>query len=270
MNILTNISRNVFILFIASFIVLFVAAVMPAGANLSGEQRNDAEQQASGTGQEHGAMPGMDMGEDQRTTLEAGRSANEAMADHDMRMSAHMVMTDLRTRSAADSQRAAQIVETLKKSIAKYQDYKAALGDGFRIFMPNLPQPLYHFTNYGNGYQAEYRFNPEQPTSLLYKKSGDGYALIGAMYTAPRNSTEAQLDERVPLSVARWHEHVNLCMAPKGTPANEVDWKKFGFIGSIATQDACQQADGRWFPVIFNWMVHVYPFETDPGKVWAH
>ena len=270
MNILTNISRNVFILFIALFIVLFVAAVMPAGTNLSGEQQNDAQRQASGTGQEHGGMPGMDMGQDQRTSLEAGRSANEAMDEHDMRMSAHMVMTDLRPRNAADEQRAAQIVETLKKSIAKYQDYKLAVADGYRIFLPNLPQPLYHFTNYGNGYQAEYRFNPEQPTSLLYKKSGDGYVRIGAMYTAPRSSTEGQLDERVPLSVARWHEHVNFCMPPKGTPVGEVDWKKFGFIGSIATQDACQQADGRWYPVMFNWMVHVYPFETDPSKVWAH
>ena len=83
------------------------------------------------------------------------------MADHDMRMSAHMVMTDLRPRNAADEQRAAQFVETLKKSIAKYRDYKVALADGFRIFMPNLPQPLYHFTNYGYGYQAEFRFNPE-------------------------------------------------------------------------------------------------------------
>ena len=90
------------------------------------------------------------------------------------------------------------------------------------------------------------------------------------MYTAPKNSTERQLDERVPLSVARWHEHVNFCMPPKGTPAGQVNWKEFGFVGSIATQDACEQAGGRWFPQMFNWMVHVYPFETDPSKVWAH
>jgi hypothetical protein len=265
-----NIFRNISLLFIALLMPLFMVAAMLTASNLSGQQQNEAQQQASGTGQEQGAMPGMQMGEDQRTTLDAARTANEAMADHDMRMSAHMVMTDLRPRNQADGQRAAEIVGTLKKSIAKYRDYKVALADGFRIFMPNLPQPLYHFTNYGYAYQAEYRFNPEQPTSLLYKKSGEGYVLMGAMYTAPRNSTEAQLDERVPLSVARWHEHVNFCMPPKGTPPTQVDWRKFGFIGSIATQDSCQRADGRWYPVMFNWMVHVYPFETDPGKVWAH
>ena len=73
----------------------------------------------------------------------------------------------------------------------------------------------------------------------------------------------------MPLSVARWHKHVNLCMPQKDTPVPDVDWKKFGFTGSIATQDACEQAGGRWFSQIFNWMIHVYPFETDTSRVWA-
>jgi hypothetical protein len=50
----------------------------------------------------------------------------------------------------------------------------------------------------------------------------------------------------------------------------QVDLKEFGFRGSIATEEACEQAGGRWFPQIFGWMVHVYPYETDPAKVWAH
>jgi hypothetical protein len=49
-----------------------------------------------------------------------------------------------------------------------------------------------------------------------------------------------------------------------------VNLKEFGFRGSIATQEACEQAGGRWFPQIFNWMVHVYPYESDPSKIWAH
>jgi hypothetical protein len=40
--------------------------------------------------------------------------------------------------------------------------------------------------------------------------------------------------------------------------------------GSIATADACDAAGGRWLPLVFNWMVHVYPFETDAAKIWAH
>jgi len=230
------------------------------------------EQPPSTTPRTQNAMPGMDMGDvrgDAEQTREAAKSVNDSMADHDMHMGAHMFMTDLRPPNSADAQRAAQIVEALRKSIPRYRDYKMALADGFRIFMPNLPQPLYHFTNYGYGYEAEFHFNPEEPTSLLYKKTSDGYELVGAMYTAPRNSTDDQLNARVPLSVARWHKHVNLCLPQKGTPIEDVDWQKFGSEGSIATEEVCEQSGGRWFPQVFNWMVHVYPYATDPNKVWA-
>jgi len=30
-----------------------------------------------------------------------------------------------------------------------------------------------------------------------------------------------------------------------------------------------QQAGGTFKPVIYNWMLHVWPLETDPSKVWA-
>jgi hypothetical protein len=70
--------------------------------------------------------------------------------------------------------------------------------------------------------------------------------------------------------VARWHKHVNLCLPQKGTPVQDVNWQKFGAEGSIATQDACEQAAGRWLPQVFNWMVHVYPYEAEPTRVWAH
>jgi hypothetical protein len=119
--------------------------------------------------------------------------------------------------------------------------------------------------------EAQFTFNPAHPTSLLYKKVGDGYELEGAMYTAPRRLDEDQLNQRVPLSIARWHEHVNLCWPPKGASGvKQANWKEFGLRGSIATQDACEAASGRWIPIIFSWMVHVYPFETDPAKIWAH
>ncbi len=260
-------------------LVLLAAAAMgivaSTGAQQSRQSTGEMQQmqddmRAMGLG---GRRQGRGQGADKnnaRNNIDAAMSANEAMSSHDMNMGPHMFLTALQPRNAADEQRAARIVVTLRESIAKYKDYNVALADGFRIFLPNLPQPLYHFTNYGYGYEAEFNFNPAQPTSLLYTKTPGGYRLIGAMYTAPRDSTSEQLNERVPLSVARWHKHVNLCMPPRGTPASQTNWKQFGFAGSIATQDACQQAGGRWFPRIFNWMVHVYPYETDPNKVWAH
>jgi hypothetical protein len=149
-------------------------------------------------------------------------------------------------------------------------DYHAALADGFKIFLPNIKQGIYHFTNYRYGSEAASSFNPEHPTSLLYEKHGDDYKLVGVMYTAPKSFTEDQLDERIPLSFAQWHEHVNFCTAPFG------HWReswgphpRFGFMGSIHTQEACDAAGGNFHPVVLNWMVHVYPFEKDQASIWS-
>lgn len=217
-------------------------------------------------------MAGMDMSHTDGGEVDsaASSSADREMSDMHMEMGPHMHMTDLRPANAADETRARQLVATLRQSIEKYRDYHVALADGFRIFLPNVPQPQYHFTNYANAMKAQFVFDPTRPTSLLYKKTADGYELVGAMYTAPKTYTEDQLNERVPLSVARWHEHVNFCTPPRGTPMQDTDWTKFGLRGSIATQDACDQAGGVWHPIVFNWMVHVYPYETDATKIFAH
>jgi len=44
---------------------------------------------------------------------------------------------------------------------------------------------------------------------------------------------------------------------------------QFGLRGSITTQEACDAAGGTFHPVIFNWMVHVYPFEKDQASIWS-
>ncbi len=44
---------------------------------------------------------------------------------------------------------------------------------------------------------------------------------------------------------------------------------KFGLKGSITTQEACDAAGGTFRPVIFNWMVHVYPFEKNAANIWS-
>ena len=95
------------------------------------------------------------------------------------------------------------MVEAARKVAEKYTDYKTALADGFRIFLPNLPQKQYHFTNYRYAAEAGRYFNPDHPTSLLYEKQGEGYKLIGVMYTAPKNFSEDELNQRIPLSIAQ-------------------------------------------------------------------
>ena len=187
-----------------------------------------------------------------------------------MDMGPHMKMTALRQPKPGDNARAQKVAEGARKAAEKYKDYHDALADGFKIFLPKIPQKIYHFTNYGYGMEAAFHFNPEHPTSLLYEKHGEDYTLIGVMYTAPKRFTEAQLDERIPLSVAQWHEHVNFCVPPADQRSEMLQpHPKFGLRGSITTPAACEAAGGTFRPVIFNWMVHVYPFEKDQASIWS-
>jgi hypothetical protein len=228
----------------------------------------DLSEQAQDVGQamDHSKIPGMsmDMGDEKAT---------EAAATHDMAHmhhgdNPHMHMTASRSQTAADVQRANEIVKELRAGIEKYRDYHVALDEGYKIFLPNLPQPEYHFTNYGHGFLEAFTFDPARPTSLLYKKTTDGYELVGAMYTMPKRASEEQLNERVPLSVATWHLHTNLCMPPRDQ-RKTADYTKFGLHGSITSQEACDTAGGKFRPVVFGWMVHVYPYEDSTDKIFA-
>jgi len=257
------------ILFGALFLVSVLLAAIPghhapAAAGQEAQQSSGSQSQDSQP-MDHTQMSGMDMDD---------AKANEAHAVHDMtrgRLDAHnlhMHMTAMRPQTPEDAARANEIVAQLRSGIEKYKDYHVALNDGYKIFLPNLPQPEYHFTNYWNGFLEAFSFDPARPTSLPYQKTSDGYQLVGAMYAMPKRATEEQLNARVPLSMAMWHLHTNLCLPQKGQFRN-VDWTKFGLTGSIATQEACDAANGRFQPVIFGWMVHVYPYEDSLDKVFA-
>jgi hypothetical protein len=186
-------------------------------------------------------------------------------------MAGHMYMTPPRALRAGDQQKADAIVAAAKEAMAPYQDYRKALADGYTIFLPNVPQPIYHFTKREYGFAAAFRFDPSKPTSLLYKKTADGgYKLVGAMYTDQVRASEDELNERIPLSIARWHQHINFCKAPKGQEAAYFGPDaKFGLRGSITTREACDAAGGEFRPHLFGWMVHVYPYEADAQKIWS-
>ena len=186
-------------------------------------------------------------------------------------MAGHMYMTTLRPPKPGDQQKADAIIAAAKTAMAPYQDYRKALADGYKIFLPDVPQPQYHFTKDEYGIAAAFRFDPLKPTSLLYTKTPDGgYKLVGAMYTDRVAATEDELNDRVPLSIARWHQHINFCTAPEGKKDQYFGPDaKFGLEGSITTKEACDAAGGVFRPHLFGWMVHVYPNETDPKKVWS-
>jgi hypothetical protein len=269
--------------------ILIFSAGLLFSVVLAGAQNSQSNTQSSG--QQSGSsqsMPGMDMPGTSSHDMsnmkdmpmgnekdsDASTGAMHSMEGH-MDMGPHMKMTALRKPKPGDAERAQKIADQARKVSEQYLDYHTALNDGFKIFLPHVPQKVYHFTNRRYAMEAEWNFNPDHPSSLLYEKQGDGYKLVGVMYTAPRRLDEDQLDERIPLSFAQWHEHVNFCRAPADMPFAEKMQKSFGpnalfgFKGSIHTQEACDAAGGRFIPVVLNWMVHIYPFEKDPAAIWS-
>jgi len=194
-------------------------------------------------------------------SMAAARVAHESMEQAMPMASAHMRMTPSRVATAADSSRATQEVKVLSAAIANYGDYRVAEADGYRPFLPNVPQKVYHFTNRPRALLATVHFDPAKPTSLLYRKTASGYELVGAMYTAPRSASLEELNRRFPLGIAPWHEHTNICIPRRAELFRAAEQRGgkplFGPAGSITTAAACTAAGGRFFPVLFGWMVHV-------------
>jgi hypothetical protein len=185
-------------------------------------------------------------------------------------MGAHMHMTALRKPQPGDAAKAKAVADAARDALEHYRDYHVALNEGYRIFLPNVPQKMYHFTNYEYAMGEAFRFDASKPTSLLYEKHGSDYKLIGAMYTAPARFSEEVLNDRIPLSVAQWHLHVNMCRPPQGRGIEMLGKNpRFGLNGSISTRQECEAAGGTFMPHVFGWMVHVYPWEKTPDEIWS-
>jgi hypothetical protein len=204
------------------------------------------------------------------------------MADHamsgpmDENMMRHMRLTPLRTPTHGDSVRATRVVAELKQAIAKYQDTAAAVADGYKMFLPGVKnQRVYHFTNNGRALLAAFHFDASKPTSILYKRGPDDKLhLVGAMYTVPKSASLDRLDDRVPLSIARWHEHVNWCIPKKGDAGRWIEQKGgkpvFGPESPIATKAECDAANGDFHPNVFGWMIHANVYEgSDLASIFA-
>jgi hypothetical protein len=198
------------------------------------------------------------------------------MSEMDMgAMAAHMETTPHRAPTLVDSIRASGIVTELRSAIARYRDVNAAEADGFRMFAPQLKnQRVYHFTKNLWALENQFRFNPGKPTSLLYRKDAAGnLVLVGAMYTAPKRYSPADLDKRIPISIAEWHKHVNWCLPPRKEDARWAEIRNgrpvFGPLG-VATQAECNATGGRFMKEVFGWMVHANVFASDdPREIWG-
>ena len=186
-------------------------------------------------------------------------------------MANHMCITPMRPPQPGDQERARQVVAQVRAAIEKYKDYKNAIGDGYLQANPTVDQPQFHFNNDANAKRADSQFDPARPTSLLYFRTPtQRFKLEGVMFTARPDASEDDLNRRIPLSVARWHKHTNFC----GAPENKVKeyfgaHPRFGMFGSIHTREACEAEGGKFLPVVFTWMIHVFPYEQDMKDVFS-
>jgi hypothetical protein len=194
-----------------------------------------------------------------------GMKGMSVMGESMAAMTNHMCVTPKRPEQPGDEERAKAVVDQVRAAMEKYKDYKKAIADGYQQANPTVDQPQFHFNNDANAKLADTAFDPTRPTSLLYYRTPtQKFKLEGVMFTARPNATEDELNQRIPLSVARWHKHTNFC----GAPANKVkeyfgDHAKFGMFGSIHTREACEAEGGTFFPAVFTWMIHVFPYESD-------
>lgn len=221
-----------------------------------------------------GGMAGMaGMGaKDSSQMVGMADGAMSGMGAMDENMAKHIRLTPERAATAADTARAWALVRELRAALAPYQDTAAATAAGYREFLPGVKgQKVYHFTNYGSAFLATFRFDPTKPTSLLYApEPGGKMKLVGAMYTAPKGFTDDQLNARVPLGIARWHEHVNWCLpkaGDRGAWGEKRDGKPvFGPESPVATRAECDAVGGVFHPLLFNWMVHLNVLEGNDLK----
>ncbi|CAN5783056.1 hypothetical protein BH11GEM1_BH11GEM1_11520 [soil metagenome] len=185
----------------------------------------------------------------------------------------HMRMAERRTATPADSLRAARIVSESRAALSRYADVAVAEHEGYVKFLPWLEdQDVYHYNSVQNVFSSISAFDATKPSSLLYRKVNGKLALIGAMYTAMPGSTLDQLDARLPLGVAHWHEHVNFCGPQPETVRDSkvVDGMAVARWLAITSRVECIAAGGRFVPRLFGWMAHVYMFGgDDPLTIWG-
>ena len=240
------------------------ALALAAFATSAEAQQRPGQQPPAGAGGMAAAAVGMN----EQVAMAVEQSMNAHMDGP------HLDLTPVRKPAPGDSARAAKVVVELRRGIAKYRDVTVAMADGFHMFAPEArEQPIYHYIHPTRTMRENARFDPTRPSSLLYRKRADGsLELLGAMYTAAGRATLDELDARVPLSVARWHRHVNYCFPTDRRRITETrnGQPLFGPVGTIATRAECEKAGGTFTPQLFGWMVHANVFASDdPRVIWG-
>ena len=146
-------------------------------------------------------------------------------------------------------------LERARQATAKYRDVHVAEADGYHQIGPDFPGIGVHFVQ-----TLEPKgFDVEKPPILLYEKNpAGGYALVGVVYlwNAAAGPDGQPLNPPFPKSLARWHRHTNLCMAPGLANPHGL------------TESQCREQGGH-FVAEAPWMVHAWIWKDSPAGVFS-
>jgi hypothetical protein len=150
--------------------------------------------------------------------------------------------------TAEQAAAAAQFAEETKAGLAKYEDVRVAIADGYQVEGPALGVER-HFGN--KEYKKDGRItDPARPEMLVYGLKDGRFLLLGAVYVMEK-AGEPGSDIGGP--IARWHAH-NICATPL-PPA-------FGLVSPFGT---CPLASVN---VTLPEMIHVWTIDN-PGGPYA-
>lgn len=189
--------------------------------------------------------------------LSGAATVLRAQADEPAMGHAHMSLTPARPGTSADTARALEVVHELRAAIAPYQTLEAAEAAGYRARRDAgtvKAGKLLHVGKRMRRAGGQQGFDPKAPQALLYRREPGGrMQLAGAMFVAPLSATPEELDAMIPLSVAHWHRHVNVCVSG--------DRSSMKRLPHATTAEACEAAGGL-FRAESRYMIHVM---TDAG-----
>lgn len=153
--------------------------------------------------------------------------------------------------SAAQLLAAGKFVAELKADMAKYEDIRVAMADGYAQITPDLPGIAAHFIR--GDYQHDGKeLDPAHPEVLLYSKRLDGnWRMVGVMFLA-ENNTEAPPSYFGGLD--SWHYHENLC---------------FTAGAAVRTTASAAECRNGVFVKRTNWQMHVWTTGDETG-IFAH
>ena len=165
-----------------------------------------------------------------------------------------MTMTPITgTPSAADLHKVAAVLAVTKAATAQYGTVSLAMDASYTHHTRFTPYA--HFSDYLYAGEANLRFDPARPTSLLYAIVQGKPSLAGVMYTAAASDTPTQLAQVLPSTIVSWHQHMDICYLAQG-------------VRTGVAQAACESQGGTW-AAKSQWMVHAWIYLPNPDGMFA-